>query len=334
MPYRLYCTYRRLGRGVAALLIVLLGLTACRTSPTVAAYVGGQKITTTDLDQAVERGLSDKGVAAAYGNRLPDYRQIVLQNLINVAVYDAAAQRYEVAVNDADVTSRLDQVLAQTGDPQGFYDQQATQGQTRADIRERVRQFIVGEQIAQAAGLSDPTSEASLRQLYETTKSQYARYQAGLITAKDQAAADAVLARLTADPSSYPAEAAALAGPNTLPALQSVTGSQLTGVGADLPSLKAGQGYTAPLLQTGEITVVFIAAVEYPTFENLRPTLTQQAGDQVQTAVQAELKKVRDSLDITVNPRFGTFDESGALVPDDNGVVSVVEQPTPAPPQN
>ncbi len=318
---------------LAVLLAAVLALTACRTSPSAAAYVGDGVITGTQLDRAVQAGLADSAVADFYQGRLPEYRQIVLQELIATEVYDAAATRYDVSVSDAVISSRLAAILAAQGtDAATFYNQQAAQGRTEADVREQVRRFVLGEEIAKAAGLDDATSDSALRDLYDQTRAQYAQFQVGLITVADQATADSVLAQLTADPASYDVVAAANPNPNTYPS-QSATAEQLAGIADDPSTLQVGQGFTDSLLQTGEITVVFILGITYPVFEDIRPTLEQQANAQIQTAVDGEITSVRDSLDITVNPRYGSFDESGTLVPDDRGVVDVLGgDPPPADP--
>lgn len=316
-------TVRRTVAAVAALAMSVLALSACRTSPGVAAYVGAEVITTAALDEAVASGLDSDVIAGLYQDRPGEYRQIVLQELIATEVYDAAAQRYGTEVSGADVSARLNEIVVQTGDPVAFFAQQEAEGRTEADVREQIRRFILGEEIAQAADLDAASSEAALRELYDATREQYAQFDVGLVTVQDQAAADEVLAQLTADPTSYAAIAAANPNQNTLPEPQAATAEQLAGIVDDVGALQAGQGFSDALVPTGEITVVFIVAITYASFEDIRPNLEQQAAQEIQAAVEAELQTVRDSLDITVNPRYGSLDESGTLVPDDRGVVDV-----------
>lgn len=305
------------------LLVPVLALSACRTSPGVAAYVGADTITMTQLDRAVQRGLANDAVAGRYDGADADYRRLVLQGLITSEVYDVAAARYDVSVDGADIDARLADVLEANGQSEAdFYAGQATEGQTEADIRERVRQFILGEEIAKAAGLDDASSEASLRALYESTSDQYSSFDVGLITVADQAAADSVLAQLTADPASYAALAEANPNINTLEQ-QTVQASQLAGIVADPSTLVGGTGVTVPV-PSGEIGVLFIFDVVVASFDEVRPTLEQQAGEQVQAAVTEEIATIRGDLDISVNPRFGTLGEDGTLVDDDRGVVTVI----------
>lgn len=311
----------------AALVAALLALSACRTSPGAAAYVGSETITTAELDRAVDAGLRDTAIAQLYDGRIGEYRQLVLQGLIDTEVYDAAAARYDVEVTDTDVSERLTDILDSQGlSAADFFTEQAGQGRTEAAVREQIREFIISEEVAAEAELDDATSEAALRTEYEQTREQYAQFSVGLITVVDQPTADAVLAALTAAPESYAEQATTYAGQNTLPELQTATAEQLAELVDDVSTLQAGQGFTADLVGTGEISVVFIAAIDYPTFDDLRPTLEQQASEQVQAAVAAELQAVRDSLDITVNPRYGSYEE-GVLGPAGSDVVSVLDAP-------
>ncbi|MBA3252197.1 MAG: SurA N-terminal domain-containing protein [Geodermatophilaceae bacterium] len=313
----------------AALLAALLALSACRTSPGTAAYVGSETITTAELDSAVDAGLRDAAVAEVYDGRLGEYRQLLLQGLIDTEVYDAVAAKYGVVVSPAEVSARFaDLVEGQGVTAEDFLADQAAQGRTETAVREQIRQFIITEEVAAEADLDEATGEDALQAQYEATRDQYAQFSVGLITVADQATADAVLAALTADPASYLEQATAYAGPNTLPDLQTATADQLSGLVPDVSALQAGQGFTAALLGPDDpsITVVFIAGIDYPTFEDLRPTLEQQTSGEVQAAVETELQAVRESLNITVNPRYGSYDD-GVLGPAGSDVVSVLDRP-------
>lgn len=314
-------------RRTAALALTVLALAGCRTSPGVAAYVGEQTITTDQLETTVAGGLAESSVAEIFAGQEAEYRRMVLQELIATEVYQAAAAKYDVSVTEGEVDDRLAQIFL-TQDEEQFYAAQAEQGVTSDNVREQVRRFILGEKIAEAAGLDEALSEEALTRRYDEVSGEFEQIRLGFITVADQATADAVLAELVADPGAYPALAEQYAGQNTLPEITPVT---LTEIGPQLGPLtaetEAGQGYTLPLEQTGEVAVGFVAEIVVPGFEELRPTLEQQAGEQVQADLSAELTAVRQSLDIEVNPRYGSLDEAGELVVDDRDVVSVVDEP-------
>jgi len=149
---RTHCqpTARRTVAAACVLIASVVALSACRTSPSAAAYVGDDVITTTELDEAVQTGLDNGAVSDLYQDRLPEYRQIVLQELIAAEVYDAAAERYDAEVSDADISARLNEILAQSGDPDAFFQQQAAEGRTEVDVREQIRQQLIAERATRA----------------------------------------------------------------------------------------------------------------------------------------------------------------------------------------
>jgi peptidyl-prolyl cis-trans isomerase SurA len=244
-----------------ALVAVVLGLSGCRTSPNVAAYVGDSTVTVSELQSAVQQRLADPAVAQAAGGREDQLTRGVLGLLVDEEVHTAAARRYGVQVPDSDVQARLDQLTASEG-ADAFYAQQAAHGFTRADIAALVREQVLRERLAQAAGQAPGLSEDALRQAYQKALPTLAQATLGIITVPDQATADGVLRRLTQDPAGYATEAGQYAGQNTLPQPQQVALSQLTPQLADgVQRTQPGTGYTQTLQGIDGVLVVFVTAV-------------------------------------------------------------------------
>src|SRR3954471_10262196 len=177
--------------GVAAVLAVV-GLAGCRTSPTVAAYVGDRQITVSELDAAVDQRLSDPAVAKFAAGREDTFTRQVLSLLVGERVYAAAAERFGVSVSDDEVRARITDLLG-GNDPDTVYAQLAAQGIGRGDVFENVRQQLLRQKIAAEQGLAGDLSEAALRERYTQTKSQQQdQVQLGYITVPDQATADAL----------------------------------------------------------------------------------------------------------------------------------------------
>jgi peptidyl-prolyl cis-trans isomerase SurA len=61
----------------------------------------------------------------------------------------------------------------------------------------------------------------------------------------------------------------------------------------------------------------------YPSFEEARPALEQQAAVGVQQAGAALVNDVRKEIGVRVNPRFGVLDK-GQLVAGNSGVVDIL----------
>lgn len=312
------------------LTVAVSGLTACRTSPNVAAYVGEEQVTVTELDEAVAERLADDAIAEWAAGREDEFTRRVLALLVEEEVHAAAAERYDVRVGDDEVRRRIG-VLLGDDDPDAVFERLAVeQGVGRDDVFENVRQQMIRQEIAESEGLAEAAGEAELRARYDEVREGLAQVSFGYITVPDQTVADAVLAQLTADPAAYPGLAAQYAGAYTLPALEDrapddVPPPLAEGVAAAAPNT----GFTVPIPQAGGVVVTFVAGTVYPEFEEVRPQLEEEAAGQADTAGAELISEVRDDLGITVNPRYGVLEE-GRLVPGDGGVVDILGDEPPA----
>jgi hypothetical protein len=299
--------------------VTVSGLTACRTSPNVAAYVGDEQISVGQLRSAVDERLADPDIAAYAKGAEDDYTRRVLSLLVQEKVYAVALQRNDVEVSDDDVRARIDELVGE-GDPDDAYAQAAQAGFGRDDVFESIRQQLARQRLAQASGQADALDESALRARYEEVRESLGKISFGYIAVTDQATAEAVLAQLTSAPGSYRALAAQYAGAATLPALEERAPDEL-------PQLLA-EGIQAAAPNTGFITTVpdagvvvtFVAGTVYPAFEDVRADLEQEAAGQIDSAANDMLVEVRDDLGVTVNPRYGVL-EDGRLVAGDGGVV-------------
>ena len=310
---------RVLATGVL-LAVSVAGLSACRTSPNVAAYVGDAQVTVTELDSAVAERMADEKIAAYAEGNEDQFTRGVLGLLVKEEVYSAAAERYDVQVDNEDVRARIAELLGQD-DPDAVYGQLAQQGIGREDVFENVRQQLLRQRIAAAAGKAGGLDDAALRARYAEVRDDLGQVSYGYIVVPDEATADTVLAQLTADPASYPAVAAQYPGAS-LPAL-------VTQGPDKFPSALA-EGITAAAPNTGFITpvrdaavVTFVAGPVIPTFEEVRPDLEKEAADQAEQAANSILDDVRKDLGVTVNPRFGVLQE-GKLVAGGGDLVDIL----------
>ena len=313
------------------LTIAVSGLTACRTSPSVAAYVGDDEVTVTELRSAIDERLTDEAVAAFAETDEDTFTRRVLSLLVQEEVYAEAAERYDIRVSDDDVRARIAELLG-NDDPDEVFGQLAQQGIGRGDVFENVRQQLVRRQIAEAEGEAGALTDEALRARYAEVREDLAQVSFGYITVPDQAAADAVLAQLTAAPENYAAVAAQYPGATTLPALESRNPDEVPGVLAEgIASAAPNTGFTTPVPDAGGIVVTFVQGTVYPPFEEVRPQLESEASDAVEEAGNRRVEAVRYDLGVTVNPRYGVL-EDGRLVPGDGGVVDILGDEDTAPP--
>ncbi len=305
------------------LALALPSLAACRSSPDVAAYVGDEQVTVAELEQAVDERTRDEDIARFAETDEAAYTRLVLGFLVQQEIQEAVAERYDIDVTDAAVQDRIDELIGGQ-DPDAVYAQLAQQGVSRADALENIRQQLVLEELA----TTQAPSEEELRARYAEQRDDLGGLEFGIITVPDQAQAEAVLAELTADPAAYPAVAARYPGSSTLPDLVRGDPAEIVPVLADqLEAAPAGSGFVQPLEAAGGVVVGFSNGEVTPTFEQARPQLQDEAEADAQKAAQAELAKLRDDLDITVNPRYGVLDEDGRLVPGEGGVVELLDGP-------
>lgn len=288
------------------------GLSACRTAPNVAAYIGDERVTVSELDAAVADRLEDDDIAAFAEDHRDDFTRRVLTTLVDREVYDAAARRYGVEVSDDEVRDRIDTAL-QGRNPATEYRDLAQQGISRADVVESFRNQLIRRGVAAAEGKADALSDDALRARYESVKDSGTDVAMGYILVPDQATADATLARLTASPGDYPAVAAQYPGQFTLPQLEARSPDQIPAVLApSVSSAAPNTGFTTPVTDVGGVLVTFVQGP--PTFEQLRPTLEQQAGTEVDKAGAALVKGVRKDLHVRINPRFEPTDGDSGVV--------------------
>lgn len=304
--------------------VAVSGLSACRTSPNVAAYVGEGKVTVAELDSAVEDRLADEDIAAFAEGNQDEFTRRVLTLLVQEEVYAAAAERYDVQVDNDAVRARIAELLG-NDDPADVYSQLAQQGIGRADVFENVRQQLVRQQLAAAEGQAGGLDAAALQARYAEIRESLGQASFGYITVPDDATATAVLAQLTADPSSYAALAAQYPGAYTLPAIESRTPDKVPPVLADgIAAAAPNTGFSTPVAEAGGVVVTFVAGTVYPTFEEVRPDLEKEAADKADEAGASIIDDVRQDLGVTVNPRYGTL-EDGKLVPGGGDSVDILE---------
>jgi hypothetical protein len=313
---------RRVPRVLATgflLAVAVTGLSACRTSPNVAAYVGSERVTVAELDAAVADRLDDPALADYAERNEADYTRQVLSYLVEERVYAAAMERYDVRIGDDDVRARIDELLG-NDDPDAVFTQLAERGVGRTDVFENVRQQLIRQELA-AEGGADAPGEEALRARYGEVRDSLGEYSFGYISTPDAAAAQAVLDRLTADPASYAALAAQYPDALTMTALESRAAADLAQLPAQLvegiTTAAPNTGFTVPGPDPGQVVVVFVAGTVYPSFEEVRPQLEQEAAETADAAGTEVVDEVRSDLGVRLNPRF---DEPG-----EESVVTILE---------
>jgi peptidyl-prolyl cis-trans isomerase SurA len=305
------------------LALAVSGVSGCRTSPNVAAYVGDEQVTVAELDAAAAAGLRDPHIAAFAKRDEAAYTRQVLSLLVQKEIYAAAADRYDVHVTDQEVQARFEEILGKD-DPDAVFAQLADRGLTRADVFQNVRQLLVRQEVAESGGKADALTDDALRARYDDVRQSLTEYSFGYISTPDAATAQAVLGQLTADPASYAAVAAQHPDPITTPLETRGVDGLPDALAQGITSAAPNTGFTLPGPDPGQVVVIFVAGTVVPSFEEVRPRLQQAAEDDVAKAGATLVDDLRKDLGVTVNPRFGEL-KKGQLVAHEGGVVDILD---------
>ncbi len=308
------------------LAVAVTGLTACRTSPGVAAYVGDERVTVAELEAAVDERTADEQIADLAAQDEQAYTRQVFSLLLQGREHDVAAERYGVEVTETDVRDRIEALLG-GDDPEAVFDQLAQQGIARADVEEDVRQQLIRREIAVSEGLVQEPTDEELQTRYDEAREGLAEVELGYINVPDQAAADALQTTLQADRGQYAAAAEQYAGPYTSEEITQQPLSEVPGplaeqVAAAEPNTVAAQ----PVEGVEGLIVTYVGEKVYPTLEEVRPQLEQEFTQSADAAGAELVAEVREDTTVVVNPRFGTLDENGEVVPGGGGVVELLEE--------
>ena len=325
-------TSRRLALVVTAGLAVLT-LSGCGDEPVragAAATVGEVRITTTALNELVTRGLADPQAEQQLGADKAAFQRQTLTRLINHEVLVQAAAEEGVKVTDGAVDARIADFERQAGGAQQLEQTAAQSGVAKEDLRDFIRDIVVNEALGDKLTADLEVPQDQLEGLFQQNAAQNDQVHAAHILVADKAAADDILAKVKADPTTFAAIAA-----------KQSTDTSNKDKGGDLGF--AGKGQFVKAFEDavfgakpGDYLVVkteFGYHVVH-VIERRTTTLAQATPDLRRAALQKEreqrttelLAKVSRELDVKVNPRFGIWNADQGSVDaapiDENSVSS------------
>lgn len=192
-------------------IVLVLGLafaaTGCKSDKNVAARVNGEVITLDELNAQVDQ-LKKQYPTMFEGTdgegRLLDFKQRLLDNLINAKLVQAAAKKQGISVTDADVTAQIKQLKANFKDTAQFEQALKTAGMDEAGLEKQVReQLLTSKLIAKLSANAEKPTDAEIKAYYDANKSQFEQKAATrashiLFKADDKATAEKVLAQVKA----------------------------------------------------------------------------------------------------------------------------------------
>ncbi|MDZ4177936.1 MAG: peptidylprolyl isomerase [Coriobacteriia bacterium] len=192
---------------IAFVLVAGLALSATGCSSNdVAARVNGEVIKRSELDSQVEKlkdQYPDMFTGADGEGRLLDFKQRLLDNLINAALVRQAANDRGVKVSDADVKSKLDELKAGFADDAQFEAALTQAGMSVDELSDQVREQLVTELLLADINKDVEVVETEIAEYYEANKAQFTEQAAVrashiLFDEADKATAESVLAEIKA----------------------------------------------------------------------------------------------------------------------------------------
>ena len=201
-----------LGLGLCVLMLAgTVGLTGCWGSKDVAAKVNGQVITVTELNAQLDqlkKQYPQMFTGTDAEGRLLDFKQRLIENLINQALIEQAAKQKGINVSDADIQKQIDQLKSGFKDQSQFDQALKSAGMTVDQLKTQIRNQLVTQKLVESLASNQAVSDADIQAYYDKNKSQFFQKPAKrashiLFKATDKAVATKVLGELKAGTTTF-----------------------------------------------------------------------------------------------------------------------------------
>ena len=181
----------------------VLGLTGC-SNRDAAAKVNGQVITTTELNAQLDQ-LKKQYPQMFQGSdaegRLLDFKERLLENLINQDLIAQAAKQKGITVSDDDVQKQIDQLKAGFKDEAQFEAALKSAGMTPDSLKSQIQNQLITQKLVESLSSSQPVTDAEIAAYYNANKAQFFQKPAKraehiLFKPSDKATAEKVLKQI------------------------------------------------------------------------------------------------------------------------------------------
>jgi len=293
--------------------LIAVSLSACGTPRAgAAATVGDHRITTSDLNVVVERGLKDPSAEQTVGADRPAFERSVLGRLIQHLILEKAATDLGVTIDGATVDKAFDTFAAQLGGEAALRSEALKAGIADADLRGAISDAALRDALADKLTDDIAVPPAVLAQQYQADIAQYDRVHSAHILVSTKAQADQILAKVKTDPASFPALAAQLSLDTSNKAQGGDLGFQGRGA-LEKPFedaiFAAAPGSFVEAKTSFGFHVIHVIARQTTTLAEATPALRRALlADPRQQRLGETLNKTAKALGVHVNPRFGTWD--------------------------
>jgi foldase protein PrsA len=320
----------RTSRRLAAAGLALLLLTACGDDPVragSAAVVGDSRITTEELQQIVDRGLSDPEAQQQFGADRADYQRQVLNRMVRALLLEQAADAEGVEVTQGEVDEQIAEFAEQAGGREELERRAAAGGIDPQDLPRFAREVVLEIRLGDELTDDVDVPEEDLQAVYEQNRAQYERVRSRHILVETEEEANEILGLIQGG-----GDFAELAAERSTDTSNAEDGGDLglQGRGTFVPEFDDAV-FTEPVGEPFVVQTQFgwhvVEAVdrEVTTFGQARDELRRRAlGQQRVTAVDELLRETAERVGVEVNPRFGQWDGEAVEVveADEDGLSS------------
>lgn len=161
---------------LTALAVVLaVSISGCGDS-NAAAKVNGETISLEELDQQMDqlkKQYPQMFTGADGEGRLLEFKQRLLDNLVNQVLIMQAAKDRDINVSDADVKKQIDQLKAGFKDDAAFTEALKTAGMDPAGLEEQVKNQLITQKLIESLAKDIKISDADIKSYYDKNKAQF-----------------------------------------------------------------------------------------------------------------------------------------------------------------
>jgi foldase protein PrsA len=308
-------------RIVLVVLVAVLALSACGSSRPAAAVVDGETITDAQLKDQMALftflgALQQQPCGQAQTGETADAAcaRFTLSNLIQEDLVKHYASAHDISVKGADVSGAVSQLESSLGGADQLDAQLRQNSITRPQFESLARRLVLFSKAQREIGTAH-IGEQQLRQLYDQQQQQFTQIHAKHILVKQRSLAEKIAAEAT------PKNFAELAKRYSTDTTSAKNGGDLGTLPAS--SLDPDFVRAALALSPGQISgpvhtqfgwhVILLVSADVQPFDQVKDQLSQSVASQGFTTW---LRDRLTSADISVNPKYGRFDEqSGQVVP-------------------
>ncbi|MDZ4168608.1 MAG: SurA N-terminal domain-containing protein [Coriobacteriia bacterium] len=160
---------------ILALAVALMTGAGCSDKET-AAKVNGEKITIVELDKQVEQlktQYPDMFTGADGEGRLIDFKQRLLDNLINQKLIEQAAKDKKISISEDEIAKQIEQLKSGFQDDKQFQDALKSAGMTEESLTTQIREQLLTQKLIESLSKDAKVSEVDIKSYYDKNKSQF-----------------------------------------------------------------------------------------------------------------------------------------------------------------